>query len=404
MATVGNAWNALTTEQEDSAKLLGATDIRVFFTITLFKLLPSIISAIIPIYIYCFFSFMIVQLFGAVGTTTLETAIYHAGRSSLNFRAASIFIIIETSFAMIILTLYAIIEEKSYKNKGESFYPYQNKKTKLSLKERLFVIAYFIVLFIFFFLPFISILVSSITQQNSIAHSSFSLNAWMHLFRMKNFLPAIKNTLLTASCTAALCTICALVFSVHCRLSEIQHSFKYSKIAFRTIPILPMAVSSVATGMGLSSIIKPGFSTLTGIAILCIAQTSLLWPLAFRQIHTHISKIPDDTINSARLLSQVPPDFIFKVLLPQSYRGILSAFGFCFASSAGDAVLPLVLSVPHFETFAVLTYRLAGSYRYREASAAGLLLGILCMTTFMLSNNKSISKKKLKRNSIYALP
>ena len=93
-----------------------------------------------------------------------------------------------------------------------------------------------------------------------------------------------------------------------------------------------------------------------------------------------------DTLDAARTLSAHRLDCIFSILLPCGKNGILSAAGFCFAMSAGDAALPLVLAIPRFDTLSLFVYRLAGSYRVNEACAAGLLLGILCMAVFSISN------------------
>ena len=65
-----------------------------------------------------------------------------------------------------------------------------------------------------------------------------------------------------------------------------------------------------------------------------------------------------------------------------------SAICFCFAVSAGDTTLPLVLAIPHFDTLSLFTYRLAGAYRFNEACASGVILGIICAGIFKLSMKK----------------
>jgi thiamine transport system permease protein len=119
---------------------------------------------------------------------------------------------------------------------------------------------------------------------------------------------------------------------------------------------------------------------------LILAQVFLNWPLAFRQIYAVLSKIPGETIDAARILSHRKRDLIFRIYLPQSSRGILSALGFCFAVSAGDTTLPLVLALPKFSNLSLFTYRLASCYRFHEACAAGLILGFLCAAVFAGTN------------------
>ena len=123
--------------------------------------------------------------------------------------------------------------------------------------------------------------------------------------------------------------------------------------------------------------------------MLIIAQTALTWPIAFRQIHAQISKIPNGTIEAAKLLSKDRAEVFFRIYIPSAIRGILSAFCFCFSISAGDTTLPLVLSIPKFDTLALFTYRMAGAYRFHEAAAAGTILGLLCIAFFAISNTLS---------------
>ena len=187
----------------------------------------------------------------------------------------------------------------------------------------------------------------------------------------------LGNTLLCASATALLCTAAGLCYAVFLRL---RHAGNGAFIV-NTVPLLPMAVSSVVMGIGLTQLVKRGSPLL-----LVIAQSAFSWPFAFRQIAPALSRLPQDTIDSARLLSACPPDAIFRIIIPSCWKNILSALGFCFAISAGDATLPLVLALYKFDTLALYTYRLAGSYRFAEACACGIVLGCLCMGVFALAN------------------
>ena len=145
--------------------------------------------------------------------------------------------------------------------------------------------------------------------------------------------------------------------------------------------MIPMALSSVVTGVLITRAVRRGT-----VAHLIAAQVLLTWPLAFWQIHAALSKIHPETVDAARILGRKKSDLLLRIYLPQSWRGILSAAGFCFAASAGDTTLPLVLALPKFTTLSLFTYRLAGAYRFHEACASGLILGALCMGVFALAN------------------
>ena len=74
MRTVSRVWERLPADQEEAALLLGAKPVRVFRTVTLPALARPLLSGSALVFLYCFFSFVIVLLFGGVGGTTLEVS------------------------------------------------------------------------------------------------------------------------------------------------------------------------------------------------------------------------------------------------------------------------------------------------------------------------------------------
>ena len=370
MVSVADSWKTLDSSQADSARLLGAGEIKIFFTITFRQIFPSLVSACIPVFLFCFFSFMIVLLFGAPGTSTLELEIYHAGRSSLDFKSVAILSLVETFSALAMLFLWSVLEKKMRRNHQVVFF--ENRSTKILGVKKLFTGIYFLIVAVFFLLPLVSIFFGSFVSKSG-GQNHFSFDAWKKVFAMKDFCTSLGNTFSVAACTSLLCTVSGFFYSTLVRLSKTKRMTAF----FYTLPILPMAVSSVAIGIGMSSVFKN-----SSPVVLVMAQTALSWPFAFRQIHSQMSKIPQTVLDSASVLSSNPLDKIFKIIIPYSWRGILSALGFCFAISAGDATLPLVLSMQKFSTLSLFTYRLAASYRFTEACVSGLILGLVCSVVF----------------------
>lgn len=232
----------------------------------------------------------------------------------------------------------------------------------------LFFLIPIILLIIFFFLsPLFSIALS--------AFPDFSLKSARKVLFSSIFHRSIKNTILVSTATASISTIAAFTYAVFLRHSKNKLSI------FRIIPILPMAVSSVVMGFGMLVLVSRGT-----VIHLIIAEAALTWPLAFRQLYIPLAKIKQETVDAAKMLSPSSLDIFFKIYLPNCKNNIFSAFIFCFASSAADTTLPLVLSIQKFDTLALYTYRLASSYRFSQASFCGLILGIICMLLFAISN------------------
>ena len=219
MVTVADSWASLDTSEEDSARLLGAGEFKVFRTVTLFKLLPAVTSAAIPVFLYCFFSFIIIMMFGAVGATTLEVAVYHAGRSVLDFRSAALLALIETGCAFVVLMLYSLFEKKGLRSTGLSFDGIKEAQQPVRKGERPLALCAGLMTAAFFLLPVASIVVSTFLSRNS-GRTFFTFKAWAHLFKMKGFYNSLRNTVWVGFFSSVLATAAAAVPAVLMRMSR----------------------------------------------------------------------------------------------------------------------------------------------------------------------------------------
>lgn len=381
MSTVSDAWERLPHNESDAAQLLGAGKIKIFRTITFWQLMPAITSACIPVFLYCFFSFMIVLLFGSVGTTTLEVEIYQQAKVNLNYPAAIRLGAVETAIALCVAAAYTAMEQKSHGLSGISFSAAASEKPRLSqgsVKEKLAAAIVFSLIVLFFICPFFSIIYNALSSKR--LSQSLTFYNFIHILQSKSFWNALTWTAITACLTGFLCAATAFVYASILR--NVDPKGKH--FSLRIIPVLPMAVSSVVTGVIITCLVRQG-----NFIILVLAQTLLNWPVAFRQIYASLSKLPQSTVDAGAMLSKSPIDVVLRIYLPVCKRSFLRAAGFCFAISAGDATLPLVLAIPRFDTLALYTYRLAGRYKFNEACASGAILGLLCIGVFALSKDKT---------------
>ena len=419
MKTCSDSWSQLPTNQRDAALLLGASPLRVFRTITLVQLLPAIATSAMVVFLYCFFSFVIVLVFGGVGVTVLEVEIYQAARSRLNFPLAASLALVETLLALLVVAGYSLVEGRGKENKGLAWDEAGFSLKKIGgWKEGTGFTLLVLVIGLFFFLPLLQLLVSAFTARLGSPHqggnesmgsffSNFSLKNFSNLFSRPSFYLALKNTLISASLSSVVAVIGALFYSLLLKEwsdGKLASSFFAKRGAFirknslglgRILPLLPMAVSSVVLAIGATSLTTLGLPALRGSPwMLVLLQAALHWPLAFRQIYGALDKIPDSTRDAAKILSPFPLDKVFRVYLPLCRKKILASLGFCFALGCGDTTLPLVLAIPRFETLALYTYNLAGAYRFYEACCSGVILAILTMPIFFFGEKPLMSKRR----------
>ena len=357
MGIINDSWTALPREQANAARLLGASEKRVFFTVTLKQLSGTIAAALIPVFLFCFFSFMIVMLFSPVGASTLEVEIYHSLRNTLDIAQGAKLALLETATALTIVVIYSIIVRRSQTTTADiNYVPIIRKKMK---SESLFLIPLLVLVLLFFIGPFLAVFISGATELPKIIQRS-------------NFWKAIGNSLWIGCCTGLLCTILGFAYSLCIKLKKKQGS-----VLLQSIPILPMAISSVVISWCAGLIFHRGNPFL-----LIVLQTLLYWPIAYRQIQSGINRITLETDKAACLMSKNTLDAIIRVYIPSCLPVLLSAFAYCFAISLGDATMPLMLSIPEFNTLALYTYRLAGSYRFSQACACGGIVALLSMIIY----------------------
>ncbi|MGI5107552.1 iron ABC transporter permease [Treponema socranskii] len=373
-AVVSSSWETLSPVKRDAARMLGANERRIFFTVTLHELSPAIAASCVPVFLYCFFSFMIVLLFGSPGSSTLETEIYRAARASLDFKTAAVLALIETLCAMTVLFVYgackSTAETGEVRHTGEAIAPpigrapYEEKPAKII--ECVFAAFLAFLVALFFLAPLAGIAAGGFS-----AHGG--LPSFIKIINSQGFKKALCGTCMTAPCTALLCVTAGFTYASYIRIRDPLGTSEM----LRTLPMLPMALSSVVMGVGMTIAVRRA-----SVATLVLAEAALAWPLAFRQIYASLCTVPQAAIDAGRMLSPVAPDTVFRIMIPSAKRGIVSAFGFCFAVSMGDTALPLVLSVPRFDTLSLYTYRLASAYRFSDACICGTILCVLCALVF----------------------
>lgn len=376
LRTVARTWERLPVEREQAAVILGAGPFRVFRTVMLPSLAGSILSSATLVFLYCFFSFVIVLMFGRVGGTTLEVELYQAARNALNLRSAALIVLVETGVASGVVFLFASLQRFFVHTRGMNVL--RPRRTLAGVRELLPGGGFLLLVLVFFAGPLSMIVIRSLMVSSFGQYAEgvrLGLAGWKTLFLSSSFIPAIISTLSVGFAASLLATSAALAFALY------EERRGQGGPMIRALPLLPLAVSSVVLGFGWTLLVPRG-----SVAVLIVAQAAVSWPFAWTQIRASLDRIPEEIPRAARLLSPRASDVSFRVLVPLARRGILSGAGFAFAISAGDATLPLVLSIPRFENLALLLFRLSGSYRFTEASACAVLLALITGVVFFLQD------------------
>lgn len=361
MRLVGDAWATAPKRHEDAARLLGASEGRVFFTVTLPSILPALGAAMSLVFLMCFYSFVIVLLFGGPGVGTPEVELYRAARFEFDRPLASAFAMAETLVAMLALYAYSVFERRAAgeRRDAERSAPSGFKSGEGALLALLYG-AFILVCFVG---PLASIVVESLTVRSA-THGAWNLGLgnYASLFARRGFGVAVLNTVVLGLSSAALAAATGFALSVGLKRST-------SSILPKLLPLLPLGVSSVVLAYGWDAVL----GTPSVFAIAAVQAVSA-YPYALRAIQSTVGLSDERYVEAARLLGSTRLGATLRVRLPMAAPSIASGFALAFAMSAGDANAIIAAPVSGFETLALLLYRLAGSYRLNEACAAAVLL------------------------------
>ena len=377
MKTISQVWERLSEDEPNAALLLGANKFRIFKTITFPALLNSIAVSFLLIFLFCFFSFIIILLFGGLALTTLEVELYKAARTKLDMSLAAKIALTEISAALILILIYSNLQKKM-RVQNENLKGIRERTSIKGFEQKVFFSFTIFIIILFLIAPLFSIFLHSTYNVNytSIFNKFFYFKAWKNIFLSRTFWTALWTSIKIGILTALVSLIASLFFA--------YITVFYNRRKIYAIPYLPLAVSSVMLGFGWL-LLKPNGTEL----ILIFAQSSLAWPFAWTQIQTSLLRIPQNIINAAILLSPDKKTAFFKVIVPMCKKGIFSASAFVFAISAGDASLPIVLNIPRFNNLALLIFDYASSYRFVESSAVAVVLNLMTGFVFFLQEKET---------------
>jgi thiamine ABC transporter, permease protein len=371
MRTVSAAWEQLPEETEQAALLLGASPLRIFRTVIFPALKAPLCASFVIIFLYCFFSFVIILLLGGLGVTTLEVELYQTIRRDIHAGTAARIALLETGIATAAVGLYAYLRSRTPDHVERTQYA----RTRLNIggaAESVFFAVLICIICFCLLLPLGSLVWYSLSSPK--APLTITVEAWRQLLQRSHFWLAVWNTVQTGIGTA--------VFSVTAALFFAYIAFQSNRTWRQSVPLFPFAVSSVVLGVGWLKL-----DAAPSMLLLVIVQSSLAWPFAWMQIETGLAKIPRSVLDAARLLSSSRTDAFFRVFLPLCKTGIISALCCVFAISAGDASLPLLLHIPNFENLALMLFRFAGSYRFTESAGIAVILALLTGLLFFIQDS-----------------
>ena len=391
--TIGTAWEKLDRKIEDSARLLGASPWQTFTRVTLPLLFPSLVSAVLLVFLFDFTSFGVILLLGGARFTTIEVEIYIQTMQFLNLKMAGVLALVQLFFSIVLTRISSIIGNSSAFQltpvTGE-----ENLRPPRKAVEWLFFILCVLVFIILFFLPLFALLLRAFTRIPlgvSSAQSSplLTFDHFLGLFvNDRNslfFVPPIiglRNSILYALgasiVAVGLATLLAFASKKKSRPVKIVEA----------LIILPLGTSAVSLGLGYLAAFSVSPASIRWYPLLIpLAHALIAFPFAFRIIRPAVESIPKELYQAARTLGLREDHLWRKITFPLVRKQVSAAAIFAFAISLGEFGATTFLSRPEYPTLPLAIFRyltLPGAANFGKAMAMASILLIICAIGFIL--------------------
>lgn len=381
--TVAVAWESLDPRQEDAARVLGAGPVRVFTTITLRRLAPSIAAAASIVFLFCSTAFGTVLVLGGAKYATIETEIWLLTTQFLDLRAASVLSVAQLVVVLLLLVLTARVRGGTTAQ-NRSFASRRPRRSDSPVIVAAVIVA-----------VALAVPLAALVERSLRVAGDWSLGNYLALASTgaRNALAvtpwqALGNSLGFAAAATGLAMLVGLVAAILLsRRPRSPHARRGLDLLDGAL-MLPLGVSAVTVGFGfLITLNTPPLDLRTSPVLVPIAQALVATPLVVRTLLPVLRSVGTRMREAAATLGAAPWRVILTIDLGVAARAALAATGLAFTVALGEFGATTFLSRPDAATLPVVIYRLIGlpgGDNAGMATAASVVLAAVCVAVVAL--------------------
>ena len=381
--TVGSAWEGLDPRQEDAARVLGASPARVFATVTLPRLAPSIAAAASIVFLFCATAFGVVLVLGGTRFGTIETEIYLLTTQFLDLRSASVLSVVQL---VIVVGLLLVVGRVRTTRQRRVVAPARRVRAASDWPT----ITATVLVAAALALPILALVERSLRTDEGYGLANYAGLAGTGS-RNALVVPvwvALGNSLAIAVQATLIALVVGLAASLVLSRSPRSLVARRAITLFDGALLLPLGVSAVTVGFGfLITLNQPPFDLRSSPILVPIAQALVALPLVVRTVLPVLRGIDPRLRESAAVLGASPWRVLRDVDLTVVARPVLAASGFAFAVALGEFGATAFLSRPDRPTLPVVIYRLIGlpgGDNFELAIAASVVLAAVTVAVIAL--------------------
>nr|WSZ14314.1 iron ABC transporter permease [Streptomyces canus] len=379
--TVGGLWAQLDPRQEEAARMLGASRLRAWRTVTLPALAPAVAAAALMVFLFTFTSFGVVQILGGPTFSTLEVEIYRQTSEIFDLSTAAMLTLIQFVAVGAVLAVHA--------------WTVRRRETALRLVDESGTARrprgageWGLLAGVVGSVAVLLVLPLAVLVQRSLDAADFGYyRALTHsdggVFLVAP-IEAVGNSLEYALAATAIAVVIGGLAAAALTRRDAGRFVR----GFDALLMLPLGVSAVTVGFGfLISLDEPPLNLRQSWILVPLAQALVGVPFVVRTMLPVLRAVDHRLREAAAVLGASPWRVWREVDLPMVRRALLIAAGFAFAVSLGEFGATVFIARPDNPTLPVAVARLlgrAGDLNYGQAMALSTILMVVCAVALLV--------------------
>ncbi len=361
-----NAFKSVDNSLEDAAILSGAKRIKVFFTITLPLVLPTIWSVGLFVFSRSMANFGVpALLLMPIYQETMTTAIYRS-LNNLDFSGAAAIsmVLVVVSSAVFVLQQLFLRNKKFTTISTNSGTP---KYVKLGKKSTFISAMVFAMLFLTTLLPIAILVVTSFMKRwgLKLQVGNFTLNNYKILFTSELARTALANSVIFGAIAALIAIFISLIVSYTKNFRPYKAA---TPLAFAAS--FPMVMPNIVMAIAAILAWNKGIINFYGTPIIIVlTYTALFLPIVIKQIAGLAHNYDHSLEQAARVCGASTVRAAKDVLLPFISPAIKSSFILCLLIALREIPIALMLHAAGTETVGVLLFNMRSNSAGLEATS-----------------------------------
>ena len=382
--SVGGYWSQLDDRPEDAARTLGAGPASTFWSVTLPRLRPALLSSGAIVFLFSFTSFGAILILGGLRRVTIETEIWRYATQRTDFETAATLGLIQLVVVVATLVVNSRIQERLAL--VERTRTAAEVEAETARRGRGAVVVGVLLALVVIGLPMAVLVEGSLA-----AGDGYGLDYYRALGEQDQRIPllpvsgweALWNSLSWATIAAGIATVVGTVAGV-AATSRRMGLARVTDIVF----LLPLGTSAVIVGFGmLIALDDAPFDFRTRWWIVPVAQAVIGIPFVMRSVSTSLRSIDPRLREVAATLGASPSRVWREIDLPIASRAMVVGAAFAFAVSIGEFGATAFLARPQRPTVPTAIFRLLGrpgDLAFGQAMALSVILMVITASAVLV--------------------